>query len=173
MNFMQKGPFAMIQGMIVDMVPARDRDGRPNGCELYFTVEDESGNVVTFLVTKDTYVLDCMTLKEGMDTAFWYRTDAPAPLIYPPQYRAVVAAVMGNERAVDVSFYDDALVNAEHSLQLNLDRSVTMRTTNHQIYMGSPANHDLVVTYTSSTRIIPAQTTPMQIVVLCGDDEQG
>jgi hypothetical protein len=68
---------------------------------------------------------------------------------------------------VDVSFYNNMLLNEEQTLQLNLDGSVALRTTNNQYFQGNPANHNLVVIYTSSTRSIPAQTTPRQVVVLC------
>ena len=60
-----------------------------------------------------------------------------------------------------------ALVNEDQTLQLNMDGSVNVRTTNNQYFQGSPANHDLVVVYGSSTRSIPAQTTPELVVVLC------
>lgn len=173
MDWGQNGPFAMIEGVIVDMSAARGSEGSLDGCTLYFTVEDDDGNTSVFVVTKDTCVIDGVTLKEGMRAGFWYRTDVPIPLIYPPQYYAVVAAEMRGDRMINVSHYDDALINAEQSLQLMLDWSVAMRTVNHQIFLGSPAGRDLAVVYTSSTRSIPAQTTPTQIVVLCDDGEQG
>ena len=89
------------------------------------------------------------------------------PLIYPPQYNAVAAAQEKNGRMVCVGYFNTSLVNEEQTLQLNLDGSVDVRTTNNQYFQGSPANHRLVVTYDHSTRSIPAQTTPQQIVVLC------
>lgn len=173
MDWLQNGPFAVIEGMIVDMNAARAGEGSLDGCNLYFTVEDDDGNIAVFLVTKDTCVIDGVTLKEGMRAGFWYRTDAPIPLIYPPQYYAVVAAQMRGDRMINVSHYDDSLVNAEQTLQILLDWSVEMRTANHQIFLGSPAERDLAVVYTTSTRSIPAQTTPTQVVVLCDDGEQG
>ena len=89
------------------------------------------------------------------------------PLIYPPQYNAVAAAVQKNGRMVNVGYYDTSLVNEDQTLQLNLDGSVEVRTTNNQYFQGSPTGRNLVVTYDNSTRSIPAQTTPLKIVVLC------
>ena len=89
------------------------------------------------------------------------------PLVYPPRYNAVVAAQEKNGRMINVGFYNTALVNEDNTLQLNLDGSVDVRTTNNQYLQGSPANHNLVVVYGNSTRSIPAQTTPMKVVVLC------
>ncbi len=166
----QKGTYASVRGMIVEISSARTESHSSDSCILYFTVEDADGNIVTFMVTPQTYVLDWQTLKTGMECIFWYRTDAPAVLIYPPQYTAVVAAQARRDRNVDVSFYDAELVNEERTLQLKLDTSVELRTVGNQYFQGNPANHNLVVTYTTSTRSIPAQTTPGKVVVLCDEN---
>lgn len=159
--------FASVTGTIVELTPGRVGGGRASGCILFATLEDTSGNTVVFLLTPSTYVVDFETLSVGMLCTFWYDADAPMPLIYPPQYNAVVAAQEKNGRMVSVGFFGTSLVNAERTLQLNLDGSVDVRTTNNQYFQGSPANRNLVVTYGNSTRSIPAQTTPSRIVVLC------
>lgn len=159
--------FASVSGVIVDMVPERTDDGRQENCILYFMVEDDNGNVTNFMVTPRTFVMDFLPLAMGMRCTFWYRTDAPAVLIYPPRYTAVAVAQDRNSRMVNVSFYNEALINQEMTLQLRLDNSVELRTTNNQYFQGTPANHNLVVSYTSSTRSIPAQTTPEKVYVLC------
>lgn len=164
----QKQRFASITGTIVDMVPARAGRRRADGCMIFVTIEDLEGSTVNFLLTPATYVVDFETLSVGMLCTFWYAADAPMPLIYPPQYTAVAAAQNSSSRNVDVSWYDSSLVNEEKTLQLNLDGTVEVRTSNNQYYQGSPANHNLVVLYESSTRSIPAQTTPSLVVVLCG-----
>ncbi len=161
--------FAMVQGTIVELLPAASGNNQTDGCIIFATVEDDSGNTVTFMITPATFVVDWETLSVGNRCMFWYRTDAPMPLVYPPRYTAVVAARAKNGRMLDVSFYNAALVNAEQTLQLNLDGSVNLRTTNNQYFQGNPANHNLVVAYDSSTRSIPAQTTPKQVIVLCDD----
>lgn len=159
--------FGSVSGTIVELMPVRMGVGRAGGCIFLATVEDREGNTVNFMVTPSTYVVDFETLSAGMPCTFWYAMDAPAPLIYPPQYNAVAAAREKNGRMVDVGYYNIALVNEDQTLQLNLDGSVELRTTNNQYFQGSPSNHNLVVTYGSSTRSIPAQTTPFRIVVLC------
>lgn len=159
--------YGFITGTIVDMVPTRMGNGRPNGCMVFAEVEDMDGNLVNFVLTPATYVVDFETLSVGMKCTFWYEADAPMPLVYPPRYNAVVAAQEKNGRMINVGFYNTALVNEDNTLQLNLDGSVDVRTTNNQYFQGSPANHNLVVVYGNSTRSIPAQTTPMKVVVLC------
>lgn len=159
--------FASVSGMIVDVVGELDVEGRPDSCNLYFSVEDDNGNITNFMVTGDTYVLDFETLSTGMRVTFWYRKDAPAVLIYPPRYTAVAAAKERNDRSVNVSHYDEQLINQEMNLQVNPADFVEVKTTNNQMYLGDLANHDLMVVYTTSTRSIPAQTTPSKVVVLC------
>lgn len=163
----RQGSYASVTGVIQELIPAMAGNGSNDACTIYASLEDESGNPVTFVITPATFVVDYETLSVGMNCTFWYRTDAPAPLIYPPQYYAAVAAVERDNRSVDVSYYNQALVNEENTLQLNLDGRVDVRTTNNQYFQGNPANHNLVVLYDFSTRSIPAQTTPQKIIVLC------
>lgn len=163
----KRNGFGSVTGTIVELTPTRIGNSRADGCMVFMMVEDMDGNTVNFVVTPSTYVVDFETLSVGMLCTFWYSLDAPMPLIYPPQYNAVVAAQQKNGRMVCVGYFDTALVNGEQTLQLNLDGSVEVRTTNNQYFQGSPANHNLAVVYDNSTRSIPAQTTPQKIVVLC------
>lgn len=159
--------FGWVRGTIVDIMPTRQGGRRANGCVLFVTLETENGDTVNVILSPVTYVVDFETLSVGMSCTFWYLADAPMILIYPPQYNAVVAARDNNSRMIDVSYYGKEMVNQERTLQLKLDGSVDIRTTNNQYFQGSPAEHDLVVIYETSTRSIPAQTTPKEIVVLC------
>jgi len=163
----RRNRFEAVTGTIVDLVPARIGNRRGNGCMLFVTLENEDGNTVNFMMTPATFVVDFETLSVGMRCTFWYAADAPVPLIYPPQYNAVVAAQERNGRFINVGHYNMSLVNEDQTLQLNMDGSVDVRTTNNQYFQGSPANHNLVVIYDTSTRSIPAQTTPEKIYVLC------
>lgn len=163
----RRNRFEPVTGTIVDMVPARIGNRRASGCMIYVSLEDAGGNPVNFLVTPSTFVVGFETLSVGMNCTFWYAADAPAPLIFPPQYNAVAAAQTKNGRFVDVGFYNMSLTNDSQTLHLNMDGSVNVRTTNNQYFQGSPGNHNLVVVYGSSTRSIPAQTTPKEVYVLC------
>jgi len=130
-------------------------------------VEGEDGSLSNVVISPSTFVVDYETLRMGMQCTFWYRTDLPMVLIYPPRYRAVVAARTEENRSIDVASYDEMLRNDTGTLQLNLSRDTKIRTTNNQVYMGNPAGKDLVVIYDMSTRSIPAQTTPLEVYVLC------
>ena len=98
----RRGRFGAVTGLIVDLMPARMGSRRAEGCVIFVTVEDEEGNTVNFIMSPATYVADFDTLSVGMNGTFWYELDAPAPLIYPPQYNAVVAAKEKRGRMVDV-----------------------------------------------------------------------
>lgn len=162
----QEPRFIQVRGTIVDIAPTMQGNRRANGCVLFLTIEKEDGEIVNVLLSPATYVVDFETLSVGMDCTFWYLADAPMILIYPPQYNAAVAARNRNDRMIDVSRYGRNMVNQENTLQLKLDGSVDIMTINNQYFQGSPENHDLVVIYETSTRSIPAQTTPKEIVVL-------
>lgn len=167
MNPYRRKSFNSVEGTIVDIEPTRIGNRRANGCMIFVSVEDTDGNMVNFIMTPNTYVVDFVTLHVGMKALFFYRADAPTPLIYPPQYNAVVIAPMMPGQMVTVGYFNNSLVNEEQTLQLNMDKNVSILTTNNQVFMGSPANHNLVVVYETTTRSVPAQTTPVKIIVLC------
>lgn len=104
----------------------------------------------------------------------FYDADAPVPLIYPPQYRAIVMAkahtdrfVSVRDRFVSVSFFNSQLLSSDGNLKLNLSRQTEIVLENGQDFNGNPANRDLIVIYGATTRSIPAQTTPYKVIVLC------
>lgn len=167
-NPFPRNTFYSIEGVIVNMEAARMGSRREDGCRLFITIENMDGNLIHFIVTPATYVIDYITLKEGMKATFYYQADVPVPLIYPPQYNAVVVAPESKSKQfVSVGYFNSSLVNEDQTLILKLDNRVTIVTTNNQTYLGNPANHNLVVLYETTTRSIPAQTTPSKIIVLC------
>lgn len=163
----RESSFLSVEGMIVEMEPSGNGTRRADACRLFVTVEDTNGNIVNFIVTPSTYVADYTQLHEGMNCTFFYRADAPVPLIYPPQYTAAVVAPQKVGQFVSVGYFNSSLLNEDQTLKLNIDRRVEIVTVNNQIFLGNPANHYLVVMYSTTTRSIPAQTTPDKIVVLC------
>ncbi len=166
-NGYQRNSFGSIGGKIVDIMPYGIRNTNMETCMTMVTVEDEEQNITNFIVTPSTCVVDFVTLEVGMMCTFWYRLDAPAPLIYPPQYNAAVVAQMQDDRSIEVSRFDEMLINETRTLQLNLGNADNVFTTNNQRFQGSPANRELVVIYDRTTRSIPAQTNPIKVIVLC------
>lgn len=167
MNAMRRSRYMSVRGRIVSVEPTAFGNRRADGCMIFVGVEAMDGGMVYFMVTPATYVVDFITLSEGMTATFFYRADLPVPLIYPPQYTAVVVAPEEQGRFVFVGRFNNSMISDDQSLQLNLSNEVPVVTTNNQTFMGNIANHDLVVIYSNTTRSIPAQTTPMRVVVLC------
>jgi hypothetical protein len=133
----------------------------------FFVVEDIDGNIIHFLVSSNTYVLDFETLQVGRECCFFYRKNAPLQTIDPPQFKASVIACLTGDREIYVGYFNQSLVNTDQTLQLRIDSSVNIFTTNNQIFLSSPANQNLVVEYDSVTKSMPAQTVPKRIITLC------
>lgn len=137
------------------------------GCNKLFTIEDNSKNIITFLVTPSTYFIDSTAAREGDYIIGFYDTNAPVPLIYPPRFRALVMAVNPGDTNVKVDYFNRNLVSRDGWLKLNLASSTDITLENGQEFYQNPANHYLIVLFGPTTRSIPAMTTPYRIIVLC------
>lgn len=167
-NPYRRRSYMSIVGTVVEIAPVETGNRRNMGCSQMVTLEDDEGNIANFIISPNTYVVDCNKMYEGMVTEIFFDADAPIPLIYPPQYNAavVVMSIPGVNWAV--GYFNSALMNADQTLKLNIGPSTEVVTMNHQNYLGTVANHNLIVQYNQTTRSIPAQTTPVRIFVMCG-----
>lgn len=137
------------------------------GCYKLMTVEDNYGSIVNFVVSPSTYFVDHATVTLGDVVTGYYDANAPTPMIFPPQFRAIVMAVDSPYRNVKVDFFDNQLVSSDNSLKLNITPYTTIMLENDQIFNRRPANRNLIVVYGPTTRSIPAQTTPYKVIVMC------
>ena len=103
----------------------------------------------------------------GDEVTGYYDGDAPVPLIYPPQYHALVMVKEHPYQNVKVDYFDEQLVSRDGKLKLNLSSYTSIVLRNGQVFTRNPANRNLIVIYGPTTRSIPAQTIPFQIVVWC------
>ena len=158
MNYFRRSRYMGVQGRIVSVEPTGFGGRGADDCMLFVGVETTEGEMINFIVSSMTFVVDYITLTVGMNATFFYRTDVPVPLIYPPQYNAVVVAPQMQGSFTFVGQFDSSMVSDDRSLQLNLNDEVPVVTTNNQTFMGNIGNHDLVVTYSNTTRSIPAHT---------------
>lgn len=142
-------------------------NGRQAGCYKLMSVENSSGNRVDFVVAPATYFVDHTMVSVGDTVTGFYDTSMAAPAIYPPQFRAVVMARDVPGQSVKVDYFNDQLLSGDGTLKLNLAPSTRVLIQNGQAFTGTPANRDLIVVYGPTTRSIPAQTTPSQIIVIC------
>ena len=154
-------------GIITNISVQNTQSTATNGCTLFLTVQSEDHGLINILLPGRAYVLNGRPFQIGDRATFFYQSQAPAPLIFPPQYRAVAAACTphGLNAALDV--FNALLTNTENSLMLNMSGNVPIVLPNGQPFRGDLAGKLLLVIYGATTRSIPAQTIPSQIVVFC------
>ena len=124
-------------------------------CSQTISLRTENG-IVNFTMGPETHVIDNRPLRAGLRVAAFYDASLPVPLIFPPQYRAQIIAVLVRDEQIMLNEFDR-----------NLTARDAIETLNGQRVSCSPANQTLLVYYTVTTRSIPPQTTPRRIVVLC------
>jgi len=160
--------FLSFQGTITKItnfsIGANDKD---TGCYKLMSVENESGNLVNFVVTPNTYFVDHVMVAIGDKVTGFYDSSVPVPMIFPPQYTAVVMARRTLYQNVKVDFFNNELVSSDNMLKLNLAPCTQLILENDQAFTQNPGNRNLIAVYGVSTKSIPAQTVPYKIIVMC------
>lgn len=159
--------FQYFSGTIREITDFWTGNEQTTGCYKFMSLQDEDGNIVNFIVAPNTYFVDHATMSMGDAAIGFYDADLPVALIFPPQYQAVVMARASLYYNVKVDYFDTNLVSGDGMLRLNLSPSTRILLENNQSFTGNPANRNLIVLYSASTRSIPAQTTPHTIIVMC------
>lgn len=137
------------------------------GCNKLVSVDNGYGALVNFVMTPDTYVVDYVMLSVGDRITGFYDIDAPAPLIFPPQFRAIVMAKDTPYQNIKVSYFNSQLESSDGKLKLNIAPSTQIVLRNGQAFTKYPSNRNLIVVYGPTTKSIPAQTIPYKIIVVC------
>ncbi|MGM0752824.1 MAG: hypothetical protein ACQET6_12955 [Bacillota bacterium] len=146
---------------------ATGQNGEGEGCYKLISVDDGSGGSVNFVVSPTTYFVDHRMVAVGDRVTGYYDGNAPVPLIYPPQYRALVMVKENPSQNVKVDYFNSQLESSDGMLRLNLSPYTQIVLTNGQSFSRYPANRNLIVIFGPSTMSIPAQTTPYRIIVWC------
>lgn len=141
-------------------------DGKEAADKKFVLVEGEDGEVVNFLQTENTYLVDDFKVSAGSKVVCFYDATRPVILIYPPQYEAEVIAELKDEWTVKADRFDEDLVSADNDLKLNISDETEIFLQNGEPFDGELAGRKLVVIYDISTRSIPAQTNPKKVIVL-------
>ena len=145
------------------------QNAETEGCFKLITVDDGHGGIVHFVVSPTTYFVDHAIVAPGDRITGYYDGDAPVPLIYPPQYRALIMVKERNDLTVKVDYFNNQLVSRDGQLQLNLSPYTPILLRNGQPFSKNIENRNLIVIYGPSTKSIPAQTTPYKIIVWCSN----
>ena len=99
-------------------------------------------------------------------TAF-YDSDLAIPLVYPPEYQAVIIGRKNANETIYAGWFDGDLLAVDQSLKLNVGPSTQIMTSNGQRFNCSLEGQLLIVYYSAATMSIPPQTTPRRIIVVC------
>lgn len=156
--------FSGVVMVINDFYTGQNNDA---GCYLLMTVDNGRGNVVNFVVEPTTYFVNHVKIHVGDRVTGFYDADAATPMIYPPQFRAIVMSKDSPRENVKVDYFNRRLQSSDGTLQLNLSPQTEILSTNGQYFTGNIAERNLIVIYTTTTKSIPPQTTPQKIIVLC------
>ena len=159
--------YSPIEGVVTYISPLPS--GSRPGSVLLLYVQTDYQETFQILVDTSTYVLDQKPVRRGDPVIVFYDITAPVPLIYPPQYKAVAMLVRSCNEFAMLDYFDQNLRNSENTLILNPSGSTTVQLPNGQYYQGTLGNQYMLVLYTTNTRSIPAQTTPVRIIVFCCD----
>jgi hypothetical protein len=159
--------FQPFSGVITGIDNFWTGSGGSDGCTQLMSVTNRDGSVVNFVVAPTTYFVDQATVAVGDAVTGFYDANAAVPLIFPPQFRARVMARETPVQNVKVDFFDSQLLSNDGDLRLNIAPWTRILLENNQRFYGSPANRYLIVVYSFTTRSIPAQTTPDQVIVMC------
>ncbi len=143
------------------------QNGESEGCYKLVSVENETGALVNFVVSPNTYFVDHVMVAAGDQVTGYYDGNAPAPLIYPPQYQALVMVKESPYQNVKADYFNSQLVSSDGLLKLNISPSTSIVLKNGQSFTKNPTNRNLIVIYGPATKSIPAQTTPYKLIVWC------
>ena len=157
-------PFTGIVTMINDFFVG---SGERSDCYKLMSVENRDGSLVNFVVSPNTYFVNHVTVRIGDVVTSFYDSTLPVPLIFPPQYGAVVMTRDTGYRNVKVDYFNEQLVSSDGSLKLNISPYTRIILENDQLFTGNLGDRNLIVVYGPTTRSIPAQTTPYKIIVMC------
>ena len=159
--------FYSFSGVATEISNVAAPENENAGCNQLMSVCDQSGNIINFVVSPDTYFADQEIVQVGDFVTGYYDGNAPVILIYPPQYPALIVVKYNPDQNVKVDYFNSRFLSSDGRLILNIVPSTRVMLKNGQPFMGNPANRNLIVFYGASTRSIPAQTTPTKIVVWC------
>ena len=160
--------YTPVYGTISSITPLKT-SALDRSCSILISVMSQSLGQVNFVVNPNTYVLGQHTFEEGDPIIAIYDTSAPVPLIYPPQFTAVILAKNDDGFQAMFDFFNEDLLNTDETLKLNISDTTKVLLPNGQTFFYKPGNHYLLVLYLFTTRSVPAITTPQSVIVFCSE----
>lgn len=160
--------YTPVAGIITNIEYLSGSGSPANDCTVLYTLEGENpAGVFQVQLPANAYVLNLHPFQIGDRATFFYDPNAPMVLIYPPRYTAIAGAYTPHGTSAMMDIFGQNLVTADNTLMLNLAWNTQITTLNGQPYNGELRDKLLLVLYSMTTRSIPPQTTPEQVVVFC------
>lgn len=156
-----------IQGKVTAMEGFDTNTSEEQDCNQLLTLSTKDNQLVQFVLRPSTFIIDRAQIRPGNTITCYYDSSMPVPLIYPPRYQAIIVSKPNPYENVYVGYFDEELVNQDNTLKLNVGSRTIIELPNGLAFTGQLENRNLAVIYGSTTRSIPAQTTPSRIIVLC------
>lgn len=151
--------------------------------ESYRVQIDNDKMGMIFYISKDAFIIDqksgkrltAKDLKNQMKITAILPANAPMTLSLPPQTSQAVGFIVRSDTgSMNVSLYNDTLVNKDNTLKLNLSEytQIVDAKGNDKMYTAKDIrNKECVVLYTVSTKSIPAQTVPEMVIIFDKDNK--
>lgn len=163
----QEGGLVAIYGTIVHIDTIYSEQKKD--CIEYYdlSIQTENNDEVHFILSANTYFVDCFYDEVGAKVVGFYDPMQPMPLIYPPRYQIRVIALELPGRFVKADFFDCFLVSQDNQLQLEVTNNTYIINEDRGTpYCGNISNKYMIVIFSRTTRSIPAITHPNVIIVL-------
>lgn len=138
-------------------------------------VENDESNLMIFPVSEEVLILSATgefissdTIEMGARVNVYYDRHKPMPLIYPATITPDFVIVNDQEYSqVKVAKFDSHLVSLDNDLKLQLDEdTIIVNEKGEKRTEAELSDRELIVFYTTSTRSIPAQTTPSKVIII-------
>ena len=161
--------YTSVIGIITNIEYVNNND-HSDMCSILYTLEGENpAGIFQVQLSANAYVLNLHPFQLGDRATFFYDPNAPMVLSYPPRYTAVAGAYTPHGTSAMLDLFHDDLTTSDRSLKLNLAQNTPITLPNGQPFKGSLEHRLLLVFYGMTTRSIPPQTTPEQVIVFCQD----
>lgn len=145
-------------------------------------VGGKDGQEANFIISNNTYFVEGIKTVAGAEITGFYEAGKPMIMIYPPQYSIEIVAAVEEGKFIKADKFDSDLLSADKALKLNISDETEIVWENGTVinWFKKPTaqeiaavltNRKLIVIYDFMTKSIPAQTTPVKVIVLSQKEE--
>lgn len=159
----ENGAYAVFSGKVTSV---EAKDGYSGVCIAETGLLANISDDCVVIDAADGTVKKVSDIKEGMQIMVFIGENTPMTMSIPPMSSSISAVVINTDKNVDFSAYGDDFVNSKNNLQLNMDESVKVfDMKGNTVSADDIKGKNALVLYAESTKSIPAQTTPLLVVV--------